>query len=105
MIPSFVSDGLLTKLDNTDDSLKLGQFMIYTGLVSKAIPHTGMELEKYSKSWKKALFLAHSNNVFEIGAFYILEKKIDKKKTNAYLFLTCSVILALTFFDHWPVWL
>jgi len=79
--------------------------MIYTGLVSKANTHPGLELEKYSKSWKKPIFVAHSNNVFEIGALYILEKKIDKKKTNAYLFLCCSVILALTFFDHWPVWL
>merc|ERR1712166_209192 len=62
----------------------------------------GLELEKYSKVWKHSKFLAHSNNVFGYGSMYIIEKKIDKKKTNFILFLACFFILSLTFYDHWP---
>ena len=53
--------------------------MIYVGIISKAESHPGLELEKYSKLWKHSLFLSHSNNVFEYGSKYIIEKKINKK--------------------------
>jgi hypothetical protein len=79
--------------------------MIYTGLVSKAKPHPGLDLEKFSKIWKHPLFLAHGNNVFEYGSVYIIEKKIEKEKTIVSLAITVLVILAFIFFEQWPEWL
>jgi len=79
--------------------------MMYVGLISKAESHPGMELEKYCKQWKNPLFLSAGNNVFAYGGLYIVERKIDKKQTNLLLFLTCFMIMALTFHEHWPKWL
>ena len=71
--------------------------MIYVGLVSKCTCHPGIEHEKYSKAWKHSIFLQHGNNVFDYGGMYIIERKIDKKKTTLNLFFVASVIIALTF--------
>ena len=42
MLPSFVKDRSLHSLDSIDDSMKLGQFMVYTQLIQVVFKHPNL---------------------------------------------------------------
>ena len=49
--------------------------------------------------------MCHDEPFFTTSGMYIVEQKIDKKKSNLYLGLIIIAVFSLIFYDKWPKWL
>ena len=77
--------------------------MIFVGLLSRVGVHPGLmtdgQIKPNSREYKHAKFVAHDDPIFTHGGMYIVEQKIDKKKSNLYLGLTILGLFSLIFYD------
>ena len=81
MLPSFKKDGSLKELKSVDDSIKLGQFMIYVGILNKCRIHPNLIVQPGSHDEKFPKFLSDDVPVFTFDGLYtvIFNKEEDKK--------------------------
>ena len=74
LLPSFIGDSnqnlLPSSLDTIQDSIKLGQFMLYTGILLKFKKHSGLIATKNSKEEKFAKFVEPDVPVFTYDCYY-----------------------------------
>ena len=102
MIPTFIKEGLINKLDTMDDSIRLGNMMIVTRNVVqvKGDPRiVGTANEKCPK------YVVPDKNPFSEKGIYMVLEKENKQKQSFYLVLVVIAILALMCFRLWPLWL
>lgn len=74
MMPTFVADGSLAKLDSIDESIKLGQWMIYTELLEVVFKHPNLIVQPGSMDEKYPKFLANDIPLFKYNGYYIVQK-------------------------------
>ena len=79
MVPSLKEDGLLKELKTVEDSQQLGQFMMFTRMLTRGVSHPNLKQVPGSKLDKRPKFLAHTFLVFDHTGLYILENQIDRK--------------------------
>mgnify|MGYP000916145446 FL=1 len=79
MLPSFKKDGSLKELKSVDDSIKLGQFMIYVGILNKCRIHPNLIVQPGSHDEKFPKFLSDDVPVFTFDGLYtvIFDKEED----------------------------
>ena len=104
-MPSFVEDGLLPTLETVEDANKLGQFMMFTFMISRAVSHPNLQNKPGTKIYKYPKFLSHELPIFSHNGQYILEKQIDKSKQRMYMFAVIGFLMFLTMFNIYPFWM
>lgn len=104
MLPSFTgpSNGFLDKLETVPDSIKLGQYMLYTGTIVKVRSHPNIVNPPGSYEEKHPLFFDNDAPIFTYNGYYYKPRKQDTEGQKKYLIITCVILFALIFYDHWP---
>mmetsp|Transcript_11827 Transcript_11827/g.19998 ORF Transcript_11827/g.19998 Transcript_11827/m.19998 type:complete len:320 (+) Transcript_11827:3-962(+) len=105
MLPSFVKDGFLTQLEHLDDSIKLGQFFIYSKILFKGIKHPNYIVQPGTREEKYPEYLGDDIPVFAFDGFYDIAVTEDKGRQKQYLVVTMGFVLSLVLFRLWPEWL
>jgi hypothetical protein len=70
LLPSFVSDGSITELKTIHDSIKLGQFLLYTDLVCITMKHPNLLVQPGSLDEKYPKYLANDIPIFKYNGCY-----------------------------------
>ena len=74
MLPSFYEDGLLTKpLNSVEQSIKLGQYMLFCHLLSKGNVHPNLQAKEGTKQHKYPKYLCNELPIFGHNGLYIIE--------------------------------
>ena len=104
-MPSFVEDKLLQKLETVEDANSLGQFLLFTQMISRAGSHPNLQSKPGTKIFKFPKFLAHDLPIFNHNGCYILENQVDKSQQKKYMFAVFAFMIFLTLFNIYPFWM
>jgi len=103
MIPHFKDD--IKQLKYVEDSIKLGQYMLFVGILQRVTYHPNLPVTPNSKGTKPPKFLADDLQIFDHTGLYVHIVKVDKKTQSIYLFMIIAGLMFIVFFDQYPYWM
>jgi translocation protein SEC62 len=103
LIPSFVEEKQIIKLETMEDSIKLGQFM----MICKNLVQVQGDPRMCGPNEKTPKYVTPVQKAFsEKGIYMVLENKEEEQKSQKmWLGLVVVVIIVLMCFRLWPMWL
>ena len=111
-LPNFTKDGMIKSMSSIKDVTKLGQFMMFTGILSRSRTHSNLvHIKPDTAEYKHPKYHMHVEPLFgpagTSGSIdcYIIERKQDSKFETFWTIFVVSLLFAFLFFSYWPYWL
>jgi hypothetical protein len=106
MIPELKKAGYIADMENIKDSLKLGQLILFSGMLVKLKRPSQMPVTRNSVDWKYPKLVMLDAPIFSYdGCYYIATERSSQLSQRLYLAGVAATLVAFNLMEHWPEWL